>query len=546
MSKNDMRALIDKSEGVERRELGNVQKNKYESKHVYEKTDLIGRLDACLGKTFEEIDTKGVFSRVKEFNFQKGIAGTVVEQCIFEYSPDNKQEADLVVIDKDEEIKTELKTTGMVMDLNPKKHFVAKEPMSITAVGIYDIANQEFWTSHFWEKLEHMLIVYYHYLAKSAVTAYEYRTFQLKGYEFHSFTEEETRTLKRDWEYVRDLCRQVVSHHPGPETREWRAAVKQEYIDVHGQLRKQLSFIDLAPKFPPRFRLKKPTVSAIISKHFGYEFEQLPGRYTEVSDIDKKCHELTKMYSGWTIRELAKLFGISIVDKREENKKGIAETIVVAMFGGKSKKMNRVELFQKFGFVAKTITLTSRGGRTEDMKLFHMDFDEIMREEVLDEEGGKREYMFEDSELYSYFAEHEFLCIIFEESERSLGLQGRSYSLCENKFVGFKRLVFEEEIIDGAVKRLWEDTRCKIKHDMLEDVVQRKKNGTVVTNTNGEVSSAPNFLKSSQNDVFMRGSATDSSLIYKTECVNGIRMLPQYVWLKGKKVVEMLKEIPII
>ena len=167
-------------------------------------------------------------------------------------------------------------------------------------------------------------------------------------------------------------------------------------------------------KFPPRFRLKKPTVSAIISKHFGYELEQLPGRYTEVSDIDKKCHELTKMYSGWTIRELAKLFGISIVDEREENKKGIAETIVVAMFGGKSKKMNRVELFQKFGFVAKTITLTSRGGRTEDMKLFHMDFDEIMREEVLDEEGGKREYMFEDSELYSYFAEHEFLCIIFE------------------------------------------------------------------------------------------------------------------------------------
>lgn len=32
----------------------------------------------------------------------------------------------------------------------------------------------------------------------------------------------------------------------------------------------------------------------------------------------------------------------------------------------------------------------------------------------------------------------------------------------------------------------------------------------------------------------------------KTECVNGIRMLPQYVWIKGLSVVEELKQTPEI
>lgn len=43
MSKNDMRASIDKSEGVERRELGNVQKNNQVSTSVsFEKADRFG------------------------------------------------------------------------------------------------------------------------------------------------------------------------------------------------------------------------------------------------------------------------------------------------------------------------------------------------------------------------------------------------------------------------------------------------------------------------------------------------------------------------
>lgn len=522
------------------------KKDGQEQNHIYNKKDLVNRFDACLGKTFEEIDDQNMFSQVQKFKFQKGIAGAVVEQCILGYPPNSKQEADLIVLDGKEELKTELKVTGMLIEKKPEKHFAAKEPMSITAVGIYDIVDEDFGTSHFWEKLEHMLIVYYYYASECTVSAYEYRLFQIKGYEFHEFTDEEIEVLRRDWEYVRDLCKQVMLEQTGPKTDEWKAVVKQNYINVHGQLKRVLSYINLAPKFPPRFRLKKPVVSNMISKHFGYELEQLPGKYTEISDVDRKCKEITQRYSGKTIEQIARTFNIPFLSETGVDRKGIAEEIVVAMFGGKSKKINQVELFEKFGLIAKTIVLTSKGGRTEDMKLFRIDFDEITRTEIVDDDGNERIYSFEDSEMYSYFADHEFLCIIFEEPEASSIMHTKQHSLFENKFIGFKRLIFDDVFIDTTVKHLWEDIRYKVMQNKLEDIVEKKKDGTDRMNANGERSSAPNFLKSSQNDVFVRGSGKNSSMRHKTECVNGIKMLPQYVWIKGTAIVEQLNSTPEI
>ena len=246
--------------------------------HRYEKTYLINKFDGILGCTLEEIDQIGFFNRIQAYALQKGVAGSLVEQSVLGYDADSKQEADLIVVDGSKEIKTELKTTGMVIADSPTSHYVAKEPMSITAVGVYDIANQVFETSHFWEKLEHMLIVYYHYTANHPVEAF-------KGYEFHEFTEIEVQALRSDWENVRALVADIVAKHPGPHDKAWKEAVKEEYIERHGVLRRVLNYVDLAPKFPPRFRLKKPIVSSMISKHFGYELEQLPGRYVTVTDI---------------------------------------------------------------------------------------------------------------------------------------------------------------------------------------------------------------------------------------------------------------------
>ncbi len=527
--------------------------------HRYEKADLIHRFDDILNKTLEEVDDKGLFEHVREegFRLQKGIAGAVVEQCVLGYEPDTRQEADLVVVDHGNETKTELKVTGMRTDDTDTPHFVAKEPMSITAVGIYDIADQSFPDSHFWNKLEHMLVVYYHYLSDTSVPPYDYKDFPIKGYEFHEFSEADEEALRQDWSFVHQLCAEIVSAHPGPRDSEWREAVKQEYIDRHGYLRRLLSYIDLAPKFPPRFRLKKSTVDMMISRHFGYELEQLPGRFTTVSDIDAKCEELTQLFAGRAIGDIADELGVPRLSRTGRENKGIAEQVLIKMFGGGSEKLNQVELFRRFGIIAKTVAVTPSGGRTEDMKFFQIDFGEMTQETYVDEDGLTRPFAFEDSELYTYFADHEFLCILFEEpaaeymrdpvtgrflydpiSHRRIKVR---HPLAMNRFLGFRRLVFSDEFIDTAVRRVWDDTRYKIFSRTLEDVIQRDSRGHAILLSNGEVSSAPSFMKSAQNDVFIRGSAQNSSIRYKTECVNGIRMIPQFIWVKGTAIVNELR-----
>ncbi len=522
--------------------------------HTFSKAEVVILLEHQCGKTFGEIDNQGIFEQVRRFSRQKGIAGKVIEQCVFEYPQDSAQRPDLIIVDNNEQINTELKTTGMRLLDRPRLHYVAKEPMSITGVGVYDIPNQVFETSHFWRKLEHLLIVYYHYSSNHTATPFEYKEFSIKGYEFHEFSQDEVAGLKQDWECVRSLCNKVVSRHPGERNQAWKDEVKEDYIENSGQLRRVLSYIDLAPKFPPRFRLKKPVVSSFISNHFGYELEQLPGRYNAISDIDRKCREITREYSGKTIGELARLFGISLVSSEGlKQKKNIGEEIVVKMFGSEgAKKINEIEIFERFGLIAKTVVMSSVGARTEDMKLFRMDFDDIRKDEVEDDDGTIREFTFEDSDVYSFFAENELLCILFQEPDNEyITINGITEnvtpnSLSANRFVGFKRLVFSDEFIDTSVRSFWEDTRNKVINGTLEDIVQRNKNGTVKRISNGEISSAPNFMKSRENVVFMRGSGRDSSLVNKTENVNGIAMLPQYVWIKGAAIIEELKMIPNI
>ena len=513
--------------------------------HRYDKQDLIQRFDGLLGLDLEKVDNIGFFNRIQAYALQKGVVGSLIEQSVLGYEPDTKQEADLIVVDGDSEVKTELKSTGLIIASSPTEHYVAKEPMSITAVGVYDISDQVFESSHFWEKLEHMLIVYYHYKADHAVEAIDYKAFPIVGYEFHEFDDIEIEALRSDWENVRALAEDIVANHPGPHDKAWKNAVKDEYIARHGVLRRVLNFVDLAPKFPPRFRLKKPIVSSMISKHFGYELEQLPGRYATVSDIDKKCHELTEIYKGETVAKLAMKFGFSLVSDKGTGRKGVSEDIVISMFGGTSKKLNQIELFEKFGLIAKTIVVSSTGKRTEDMKLFHVDFDEVIRNDIEDEEGNLKPIEFEDSELYSYFADHEFLCVMFKEPSNTYeeALSEQINSLAGNTFLGFKRLVFSDEFIDGPVRRLWMDIRDKVMNNKLVDVIEKDKNGNPKINKSGDVSSAPNFMKAKDNVVFMRGSGIDSSLIHKTESVNGIKMLPQYVWIKGTAVVEELNNI---
>ena len=192
------------------------------------------------------------------------------------------------------------------------------------------------------------------------------------------------------------------------------------------------------------------------------------------------------------------------------------------MFGGKSKKINQIDLFEKVGIIAKTICLSSKGGRTEDMKLFSIDFDEWCS-------GIK----FEESFCCDYFMNHQFLCIIFEEKDENQNFK-------DNKFLGFKRISYSNDFIDEIVQKVWNEIRNLVINKKLKESVIKDKNGLPIINKTGQVKTTLNFPKSSENNVFVRGSGIDSTK--KPLKLNGIVMNEQCLWVKGKYIVNELSK----
>lgn len=478
---------------------------------VYTWIELEGKLEKTLGKTLGEVDSKNVFAVTRTNPKVTGIAGDVIEQSVIGYSANSDQEPDLVI----DGVETELKTTGLRRS-KKGKGLEAKEPMSITAVSLDTIASEEFETSNFWHKAKRMLIVYYLYDSDTTVVAAQYAYFPIKGYQLHEFDEDEIEALKNDWTLVRDFVKKIQETYPDEESR------KARYPKLSSALRKDLLLIDTAPKYPnpPRFRLKRSTVTAMARKCFGETMMQLPRSYTSYASIDAQLRKVAQEYAGETLGSIARRMGISY-DAGKQNK-SLAEQFVTKAFGA-SGKMGSIELFAKIGLKAKTIAVTKAGARTEDMKLFTIDFDEFKECEK-----------FEDSLFFEYFNNNQLLCMVFEEPSVEA-------PLIENVFRGFKRVAFDDAFIDSEVRRVWERIKHLIENDELVDVVSYDQNTKQpVVNKTGVVKSAPNFPKSKDGVVFVRGTSGDST--HKPECVNGVRMYKQQVWVKGSYIASRIAD----
>ncbi|TQS82691.1 MAG: hypothetical protein A3Q59_04205 [Methanomethylophilus alvi] len=193
------------------------------------------------------------------------------------------------------------------------------------------------------------------------------------------------------------------------------------------------------------------------------------------------------------------------------------------MFGGIGHSFENVEQFSKLGINVKTIRLTKNGGMKEVMKLFPVDFAELMGNDV-----------FEESEVFGYFADHQFLFPIFAYTESGNTLD------CE--FKGFKRMGFDEDFIENHVLRVWTDTRAIIKENRLVRTFTYNLDGTMKKNPVSETyKSSLNFPKASHYYVFIKLGGRDSSDY--TEEVNGIKMVKQWYWINTARLVKDLDKI---
>lgn len=494
-------------------------------------------LEGVKGKTLGEVDKSHQFARTEKSPKITGIAGDVIEQSVFGYKRDSKQECDIEI----DGVLTELKTTGVRIpktDLKNVKgksgtdynvHLGAKEGISITGVTLEPTIQTDFQTSHFWEKAEHLLIVFYEYKSYEVVPASAYSEFPIVDYCYNTFSDEERHKLCNDWETVRDYLKTFYDKYPDADER-W-----EQLVGFTHKLRPNLLLIELVPGFKrrpsggyqkPRYRLKQTFVDYIVKGHFNKSRANneiaLKQSFSSFSELDAICHKLTEKYKGNTLTNIKAALNINA------DSKDIAAKCVIAMFDADCSRLNQISDFTKAGIIAKTMTMTPKGRRTEDMKLKHIDF----------EEWTDRDLDFEESDIYNYFCGHSFLCPVFCEHD--------SNDKSRTTFEGFKRFAFDKQFIENEVRRTWEDSRSLIHRNELEWEYVCDKDGNKRKNKSGAYMGAPNFPKSSEYLVFFRGGADISTEESRTECVNGIRMLPQFFWLKGSYIADKLKEIPYI
>ncbi len=520
----------------------------------YTKSFVHALLEGVKGKTLGEVDSSHQFARTNKSEKITGIAGDVVEQSVFGYERDSKQECDIEI----DGVLTELKTTGVRIpksDLAKVKGKVgnaynvylgAKEGISITGVTFEPTIQTDFKTSHFWEKSEHLLIVFYEYKSYEAVPASAYADFQIVDYCYNTFSEEERAKLCNDWEIVRDYLEGIYSQFEDVNER------NEKLVGFTHVLRPNLLLIELVPAFKrkssgsyqkPRYRLKQTFVDYIVRGHFDKSRANseisLKEPFSSFAELDVRCHAISARYKGKTFAQLKDELGV----EAEISNKSFGALCVLRMFDADCKRLNQISDFTKAGIIAKTITITPTGNRTEDMKLRRIDFEEWADEGI----------NFQDSDVYSYFCEHSFLCPVFCE-RGDLG-QRKKDELEDNykrrieeeskktTFEGFKRFAFDDEFIDNEVRRTWDDSRELIRQKTLKWEFLYDDAGNKRKNKSGSYMGSPNFPKSADYKVFFRGGADDSRDEAKTEVVNGIRMLPQFFWLKGSYIADKLKLI---
>ena len=88
--------------------------------------------------------------------------------------------------------------------------------------------------------------------------------------------------------------------------------------------------------------------------------------------------------------------------------------------------------------------------------------------------------------------------------------------------------------------KCWSQVRQLIKEKRLViEKIFRKDCTPIINPTSGVQRESPNFPKEAQCDVFLRGSGTDSSDKYKTLEINGLRMLPQEIWLSKRTTLDL-------
>ena len=465
----------------------------------YDRTDSLS-IEAfsqkLIGKTFREIwdeddrrqsqtvnkdDTSYGISDVTETKRNKGNLGQIIEEKFFHYARNSDSRADFY------EAGVELKVTPY--RINRDGSLSAKERLILTMIDYFQVVNESFEESHFWNKSKLILLVYYLYEREI-----QYNIDYKIGYaRLFTSPEQDVRIIRHDYLIIVSKIKAGKAHElsegdtlylgAAPKAATSKDRKKQPYSDV--------------PAKPRAFAFKSSYMTYVLNNYI------VPGKTTyepivqdeAVDSFEDYVVEKINRYRGYSVDDLCAEFNIAI-KKRPKN---LEAMLAYRMLGIKG---NHAEEFEKASVAVKTIRIEKNNRIRENMSFPTFRFKELIKEE------------WDDSTFGNYLRETRFLFVVYKFDENDvLRLRG-----CQFWNIPYKDLEIQ-------VRSVWEQTKRVIQE------------GLRITMVNGNRRN--NFPKASENPVcHVRPHARNAQDTY--ELPDGRQYPKQCFWLNNSYIYSQL------
>lgn len=451
-----------------------------------------------IGKTFRQIceedkrmqmdcvceaEDKYGNSDVSETKRNKGNLGQIIEERFFHYSCNNDARADFY------EAGVELKVTPY--RINQNGSLSAKERLILTMIDYYQVINESFEESHFWNKSKLILLVYYLY-TKEIQYNLDYRI----GYS-RLFTppEQDVKIIRHDYETIVAKIKDGRAHElsegdtlylgAAPKAATSKDRRKQPYSDV--------------PAKPRAFAFKSSYMTYVLNNYI------VPGEKTYepilkdviVDSFEEYVVKKIDKYFDWSVNDLCLEFNVDT----EKKAKNLEAILAYRMLGIKG---NHAEEFEKANVAVKTIRIGKNNRIKESMSFPTFRFKELLNEE------------WEDSTFGNYLRETKFLFVVYKfDKENVLRLRG-----CQ-----FWNMPYED--LENHVKGVWERT---------QEVI---RSGLRITRHNGVYKN--NLPKASEDSVcHVRPHGKNVKDTY--ELPDGRQYPKQCFWLNNTYIFEQISD----
>lgn len=422
-------------------------------------------------------------SEVTETKRNKGNLGQIIEEKFFHYECNSDSRADF------HEAGVELKVTPY--RINQNGSLSAKERLILTMIDYFQVVNETFEESHFWNKSKLILLVYYLYM-KEIKYNLDYKI----GYS-RLFTPpaQDVKIIRHDYYIIVSKIKEGKAHELSEGDTLYLGAAPKAATSK--DRRKQPFSNELAK--PRAFAFKNSYMTFVLNNYI------VPGKVTyepiiqdeTVDSFEDYVVGKINSYRGYSVDDLCTEFAI----EGQKQPKNLEALLTYRILGIKG---NHAEEFEKASIAIKTIRIGKNNRIKESMSFPTFQFKELIEEE------------WEDSTFGNYLRETRFLFVVYKfDQDDVLRLRG-----CQ-----FWNIPYED--LESDVREVWSRTQMVIRDGLQIKIINGKR-------TN-------NLPKASENPVcHVRPHAKNALDTY--ELPDGRQYPKQCFWLNNTYIYDQIDE----